>query len=191
MFDQLVATIKQVVSLNSKELAQIENAFSFRKIPKKHRLAKEGEIATELYFLNKGILRLLYNNDGDEITAFIFSENLFASSYDSFLQQKPSVQILEALEDCELLVLNRESLYELYEKVPKMNILARIVAEQRFINAQNILSSYILKNPEQRYLDFAKANPEILQRVPQHIIASFLGITPVSLSRIRNRIHKL
>lgn len=171
----------------AKEFDILENHLSIRRIPKKHRLVDEGEIATELYFLNQGILRLFYNKDGDEITAFLFKEYLFAGSYASFLEQKPSVQILESLEDCELLVLNHHSLLNLYEELPKMHILTRVVAEQRFINAQKVQSSYILKSPEERYLDFAENNKDILQRVPQHIIASFLGITPVSLSRIRKR----
>ena len=79
---------------------------------------------------------------------------------------------------------------ELYEQVPKINILTRKIAEQRFINAQQILSSFLLDTPEERYLKFIEKNGDLLLRVPHHIIASFLGITPVSLSRIRKRVQE-
>jgi CRP-like cAMP-binding protein len=133
---------------------------------------------------------LYYTKDGEEITGFIFKENLFASSYDSFLRQVPGIQTLETLEDCDLLVLNKTALENLYEALPKMHILARKVAEQRFINAQMILSSFILDSPEERYRKFEEQHGDLLLRVPHHIIASYLGITPVSLSRIRKRIMK-
>lgn len=188
MFDLIYHYTSQMVSLTNKEKAIFEDAFTFRQVPKKFTLVKEGEIAREIYFINQGLLRLYYSKEGEEITAFIFREGLFASSYDSFLQQSPGIQSLEALEDSDLLVLSFDRLQELYEKLPKMNILTRKVAEQRFINAQRILSSFILDSPEERYLKFEEQNKDLLQRVPQHIIASYLGITPVSLSRIRKRI---
>lgn len=182
--------VKMFVELNDKEKTILENAFTFRQIPKKYKLVKHGEIANELYFINKGIIRLYYTKDIEEITGFIFKENLFASSYDSFLRKTPSIQTLESLEDCELLVITYEKMEELYNVLPKINILTRKVAEQRFINAQQIFSSFILDSPEERYKKFYSQNSDIMQRVPQNIIASFLGITPVSLSRIRKRIQK-
>jgi CRP-like cAMP-binding protein len=191
MYESLWLFIDSIIELNAKEKALVENCFVLRQVPKKHFLVKEGEVTREIYFIKKGILRLLYNKDGEDITAFIFQENLFASAFSSFLEQKPSIQELEALEDCDLLVMQRADLYKLYETIPKFNTFTRILAEQRFIHAQRVVSSHILKSPEQRYQDYAKENPGILQRVPQHIIASFLGITPVSLSRIRKRLlHK-
>lgn len=188
LFNQLKSNISQIILLTDKEWQCVENAFSFRKVPKKTLLIKEGAIAKEIYYINKGLLRLFYNKDGEEITGFIFKENLFASSYESFLEQAPSIQNLDALEDCELLVISHAALQQLYIDVPKINIVTRIVAEKRFINGQQILSSHILDTPLERYVKFSRQHPDILQRVPLNIIASFLGITPVSLSRIRNRI---
>ena len=188
MYSQLKKSIEKIIQLSTKEWSIVENAFTFRQISKNFLLQEERKTAKEIYFINKGILRLFYNKDGEEITAFIFSENLFASSYQSFLEQSPSNQLIESLEESELLVTTYSQIQNLYQTIPKFNFLARIVAEQRFINAQKILSSFILDTPEQRYVKFSKENPDILQRVPQHIIASFLGITAVSLSRIRKRI---
>ncbi len=190
MFDLIHHYTTQMVSLNNQEKMIFENAFTFRQVPKKFMLVREGEITRDIYFINRGLLRLYYTKKGEEITAFIFREGLFASCLDSFLQQSPSIQNLETLEDCELLVLTFDRLQELYEKLPKMNILTRKVAEQRFINAQRILSSFILDSPEERYCKFEAHNQDLLQRVPQYIIASYLGITPVSMSRIRKRLSQ-
>lgn len=187
MYTALHQLVSQFVSLSSREKQVLENAFVFREIPKNFKLVEPGRIATELYFINKGLLRLYYVKDSEEITGFIFREHLFASSYESFLRQAPSIQALESLEPCELLVTSYERIQELYESLPKINILTRKVAEQRFINSQMILSSFLLDTPEQRYQKFEAQNRDLLQRVPQKIIASYLGITPVSLSRIRKR----
>jgi CRP-like cAMP-binding protein len=188
MFESFYSYTSKIVSFTQNEKELIENAFSFRQVPKKYKLAEEGKIAKELYFINKGLVRLYYTKDGEEITGYIFKENLFASSYDSFLRQVPSIQTLEALEDCDLLVIHKNELEKLYETLPKMQILARKVAEQRFINAQMMLSSFILDSPEERYRKFEEQHGDLLLRVPHHIIASYLGITPVSLSRIRKRL---
>lgn len=188
MFEQFYQQAEKVVSFSGKEKQQIENAFTFRQVPKKFKLAEEGKIAREIYFINKGLIRLYYTKDGEEITGFIFRENLFASSYESFLRQSPGIQTLETLEDCDLLVITKKELDHLYATLPKMHILVRKVAEQRFINAQMILSSFIMDSPEERYRKFAAQNGDLLLRVPHHMIASYLGITPVSLSRIRKRL---
>lgn len=187
MFESIYRAILSFVSLTEKEKTLFEEAFTFRQVPKKFVLAEEGKIARELYFIVKGLVRLYYTKDGEEITGFIFREGLFASSYDSFLRQAPSIQTLETLEDCDLLVISYQRLEQLYEEVPKMNIVVRKIAEQRFINAQQVLSSFILDSPEERYRKFEAQHGNLLLRVPHHMIASYLGITPVSLSRIRKR----
>ncbi|MBS1778652.1 MAG: Crp/Fnr family transcriptional regulator [Bacteroidetes bacterium] len=190
MFEGFYKYTEQIVSFTEKEKAIIEGAFTFRQVPKKFKLTEEGKIARELYFINKGLVRLYYTKDGEEITGFIFKEHLFASSYDSLLRQTPSIQTLETLEDCELLVITAKALEELYEAIPKMQVLGRKVAEQRFINGQMILSSFILDSPEERYKKFVAQHGDLLLRVPHHIIASYLGITPVSMSRIRKRMSE-
>ena len=188
MFDHLYQYTSKIVSFNSQERQILESAFSFREAPKKFKLCQEGKIAREIYYINKGLIRLYYTKDGEEITGYIFREHLFASSYDSFLRQVPSLQTLETLEDCELLVISHSEIEKLYDALPKMHILTRKVAEQRFINAQMILSSFILDSPEERYRKFEAQHGDLLLRVPHHMIASYLGISPVSLSRIRKRI---
>jgi CRP-like cAMP-binding protein len=188
MYQLIHQTVSQFASLSPREKRIFEEAFTFRQVPKKFRLIEEGRVAKELYFINKGLLRLFYSKEGEEITAFIFQEGLFGSAYDSFVSQSPSNQSLETLEDSELLVIEKEQMDELYKKLPIMNTITRKIAEQRFINAQRILSSFILDSPEERYRKFEEDHRDLIQRVPLHYIASFLGVTPVSLSRIRKRL---
>jgi len=187
MFASFYGYLDPLVSFTQSEKKVLESFFVYRQVPKKFKLAEEGKIAKELYFILKGLVRLYYTKDGEEVTGFIFKEHLFASSYDSFLRQAPSIQTLETLEECELLVISKKGVDRLYETLPKMQVLGRKVAEQRFINAQQILSSFILETPEERYRRFERQHGDLLLRVPHHIIASYLGITPVSLSRIRKR----
>jgi len=189
MFDKLYRYTEQIIKLTPGEKALLESVFTVRQVPRKFKLAEEGKIARELFFINKGLVRLYYTKDGAEITGYIFREHLFAASYDSFLRQAPSIQTLETLEDCDLLVINHSAMEKLYEDMPSMHILTRKVAEQRFINAQMILSSFILDSPEERYRKFEEQHGDLLLRVPHHIIASFLGMTPVSMSRIRKRMQ--
>ncbi|HCZ35771.1 MAG TPA: hypothetical protein DHV26_07570 [Cytophagales bacterium] len=188
MFTPLFDYISQFKNITNEEKHIIESYFTFRQVPKKFTLIKKGKIARELYFISKGLLRLYYTKDTEDITAFIFREHLFASCYESFLRQTPGNQSLDTLEDAELLVISYDDLQTLYKKIPKMETVARKISEQRFINAQMILSSYILDSPEERWKKFEATQGDLLLRVPHHMIASFLGITPVSLSRIRKRL---
>jgi CRP-like cAMP-binding protein len=140
--------------------------------------------------LINGCIRLFCEKDGEELSTYFFTENMFAGSYDSFLARKPSKVAIETLEECEVLILTHESLESLYQVFPKMNEFIRKAIEQRFVLLHDLFISYLLNSPEERYLSLIKDRPELLQRIPQHQIASFIGITPVSLSRIRNRVAK-
>lgn len=191
MHHPLKETFEKITPLDNREWKQIQKRFKIETVPAKHLLTSLGETETKIYFVLKGILRLFcHNPKGEEVTIFLFRENYFASSYHSFVTQTPSDQALEALEDTTLLSIGKTAMDELYRLVPKMNLITRIVADQRFINSQRIFTSQIMFTPEERYLQFEKDHGDLLLRVPHHIIASFLGITPVSMSRIRKRVMK-
>jgi CRP-like cAMP-binding protein len=190
-YDKLKSMLESLVSLSEQEWALLSGAFTERVVDSKTIIAREGEIEKEIYFVCSGLARLYYQTkDNDQITAFIFYENMFASCLESFIKQHPSTQNLETLESCTLLVLTKDKLDALYEQVPKTHVIMRKVMEARFIASQQLLSSYILAGPKERYELFALHYPHLVQRVPQYILASFLGITPVSLSRIRKRIAR-
>lgn len=185
----LKQTLGSHVSFEEKEWAIIADAFTPIQISAKQTLSHLGKIEDKLYFVIKGILRLYcLDTRQDEKTIFLFSENHFASCYHSFLTRTPSAQALETLEDCTLLSICKKDFDQMHLSVPKMNIVTRMIADQRFINGQNIFMGHITRTPEERYLEFEKQHGNLMLRVPQNIIASFLGVTPVSLSRIRKRV---
>lgn len=189
--DSLRTVLDKLVPLSDSEWHLIRSSFVQRMVDAKTLLTKEGEVTHELFFIQSGLARLFYQTDDNEqMTSFIFFENMFASCLESFLQKIPSNQNLETLEPCVVLTITRDALEALYVECPKVNIIMRKVLEQRFIASQRLLSQYILKSPQERYEQLLGNNPQLLQRVPQNIIATFLGITPVSLSRIRKRISK-
>jgi len=164
--------------------------FVARKWKKKSTLLEIGAVSNEIFYIIKGCIRLYCRKDGEELSTYFFTENMFAGSYDSFLARKPSKVAIETLENCEVLVLTHEALEKLYHVFPKMNEFTRKAIEQRFVLLHDLFISYLLNSPEERYLMLQKDSPGLLQRVPQHQLASFLGITPVSLSRIRKRVVK-
>lgn len=188
-YDNLRSVFESLVPLSDQEWDLLGGAFTERVVDSRTAITSEGEIEKEIYFVVSGLVRLFYKSkDNDQITAFIFCENMFASCLESFIRQQPSTQSLETLEKSTLLVLTKDKLDALYEQVPKTHVIMRKVMEARFVASQQLLSSYILAGPKERYELFALHYPHLVQRVPLYILASFLGITPVSLSRIRKRI---
>lgn len=191
MHDHLRSALNNIIPLDDDEWNKIWPLFTIEQTAPRKRLTAIGVIERKLYFVIKGVIRLYCMDTNDnEITVFLFAENHFASCYQSFLTETPSDQALETLEECTLLSINKADFNKLHKVIPKVNVLTRNIAEQRFINSQRIFSSHISRTPEERYLDFERVHGDLLLRVPQHIIASFLGVTPVSLSRIRKRVSK-
>lgn len=181
---------RQFTDFDDSELEVIMPYFEYKKFKKKSILLNIGKVSQEVFYLIRGCIRLYCEKDGEELSTYFFTENMFAGSYDSFISRKPSKVAIETLEECEVFVLSHEAQEELYKVFPKMNEFIRKAIEQRFVLLHDLFISYLLNSPEERYLMLQKERPELLQRIPQHQISSFLGITPVSLSRIRNRVAK-
>ena len=185
-----IIIFRQFTDFQDNELKIIMHYFEFKKFKKKTILLEIGKVSDEVFYLINGCIRLFCEKEGEELSTYFFTENMFAGSYDSFLSRKPSKVAIETLEECEVFVLSHEAQETLYRVFPKMNEFIRKAIEHRFVLLHDLFISYLLNSPEERYLMLQKDRPELLQRIPQHQIASFLGITPVSLSRIRNRIFK-
>ncbi|MDB5141604.1 MAG: hypothetical protein JWQ66_317 [Mucilaginibacter sp.] len=150
-------------------------------------LVREGSIADEMIFVIKGCIRAWYNAEGQDITLQFFFEGDSVTSLESFLKNIRSTINIETLEECEVGILKKSDFSDLIKTDPKIKELFYETAiDKLFIHANRLLS--LLKDkPSHRYQQLLTEKPEIFQRVPQHYIASYLGITPVSLSRIRNR----
>ena len=156
-------------------------------IPSKTMLLEEGKIADKLYFIRKGCLRLFFYNEGKDITFQFFFEGDFVASFDSLYKGTPSLFSLESIDPAEVRFIKKE---DFYNEIENNSSLRKVYEEkiiERFSFYQHLFLSRIKNTPQQRYEELLKEYPNIIQRVPQHYIASYLGITPVSLSRIRNR----
>lgn len=156
-------------------------------IPSKTVLLEEGKVARKLYFVRKGCLRLFFYNAGKDITFQFFFEGDFVASFDSLYKRTPSLFYLESIEPTELTAIRREDFYNQINNNLSLRQLYEKKLIDRFHAYQQLFLSRIKNTPQQRYEELLKEYPNIIQRVPQHYIASYLGITPVSLSRIRNR----
>ena len=156
-------------------------------IPPKTILLEEGKVADKLYLIRKGCLRLFFYNDGKDITFQFFFEGDFVASFDSLYKRTPSLFYLESIEPAEVAAIKRNDFYAIIKDDPRWRQAYEEKLIDRFHSYQQLFLSRIKNTPQQRYEELLKEYPNIIQRVPQHYIASYLGITPVSLSRIRNR----
>ncbi|MFN8397828.1 MAG: Crp/Fnr family transcriptional regulator [Bacteroidia bacterium] len=190
MVEQFFAYTDTFVGFSEAEKAMLASVLTFRKVDAKAELVSFDQQTDELFFLLKGCLRKYYLKDGEQITIYLLTENNLVSAFDSLMTGSKSKEVIECLEPCELLVLKKADLERLYQQSPLMNEFVRKVLERTLIQFQQALTSFILDNPEERYKKMLARNPEILQRVPQHMLATYLGITATSLSRIRKRISE-
>jgi CRP-like cAMP-binding protein len=161
--------------------------FKKEAIPAKSILLREDEVAHRMYFIEKGCIRLFFNDYKKDVTVQFFFENSFVCSMESFLEQKRSKFGLETLEAGIYYSLSKEAHARLMRDFPTYEYQFNHFLQHRMFHYLNLLLDYIRFSPEERYHALLNNHPEILQRIPQYYIASYLGITPVSYSRIRNR----
>lgn len=185
MLPQLQKFFRLFVNFSEEELAAVWDFFYYKKIKKGEFMYIPNDIATEIGFLIKGVFRIYYLIDEKESTRFIGSEGIFVTSTPSFTTQKPCTEYVEALENMELLMLSYQNLQKMYEISPKWERFVRMLAEYSYNEQQNRVYSLIALTAQQRYEQFVKERPNLIQRVPQYIIANYLGISPETLSRIR------
>src|SRR6478609_6648784 len=150
-------------------------------------LSTEGKICKHIYFLETGALRGFYNMDGKEITHWFAFENSFVTSFLSFITRKPGMENIQLIEDCVLWAIANEDLQELYRKHADMERLGRIMHERYYVMLEERFVSNHFKEARERYENLIVQSPHILQRVPLGYVASYLGMTQETLSRIRNK----
>jgi CRP/FNR family transcriptional regulator, anaerobic regulatory protein len=190
MTTQILQSIQSIVNLNDAEIAAFVKVLEVKSLKKKEFLLQEGKICDRISFINSGIVRLFYTVDGIENTIQFFFPNSWHTDYASFLTEQPSLETLQALEPTEVLQIRKADLYMLYQKYPVFERVGRVFAEQAFLSVNGLNKMHINEQPEERYLNLIKLRPELIEKIPQHYIASYLGIKPESLSRIRKRIQK-
>lgn len=188
MEQKLLAYFSKILPLNQEEIDGIVATLTIQKYPKGTILLKEGEVSSEAYFVLEGCVRQYFLIDGEEKTNNFFTEEQWVISMQSMTTSKPSKHFLACVEESVLVVGNREKEEQLYQQFPKLETVSRKVMEQVFAEQQELSGSYFTDTPEERYLNLMHTRPELLQRIPQYIIASYIGVKPESLSRIRKRL---
>ena len=190
MSELLFQKFDEKIQLTDEEKEVSRKFFTPKKLRKRQYLLQEGDVCKYVAFVEKGLLRsYTVNERGQEhITQFAF-EGWWISDQFSFLTGEPSIYNIDALEDCELLLLSKSSEDELLEKIPKFERYFRILLQNSLIATQKRLVSSLSQTAEERYNELISVCPETLpHRIPQHMLASFLGITPETFSRIRRQL---
>jgi CRP-like cAMP-binding protein len=191
MFEILFQKFDEKIKLTEEEKELCKTFFIPKKIRKRQYLLQEGDVNKYAAFVEKGMLRSysIDNKGNEHIVQFAF-EGWWISDPYSFLTGEPSTYTIDALEDSELLLLTKPAEEQLMERLPKLERYFRLLLQNNMISSQRRLVGSLSQSAEERYFDLIGSCPTIPKRVPQHMMASFLGITPETLSRIRKQISE-
>jgi CRP-like cAMP-binding protein len=189
MNEVLKKYLKNKISLNEEQLEYWGSLLTLRDLNKNDFLLREGDISKHTAFVTKGCLRL-YSIDlkGKEHILQFAPEEWWIGDMESYSKQTPSVYNIDAIEDSEVLLMDVVSREKLFHAIPEATIFFQELLQNRQAATQKRIIYSMSSSAEQRYLEFIKTYPSFTQRVPQHMIASYLGITPESLSRIRKQV---
>jgi len=176
--------------LSNEDWRLIEELFVFKNIPKGDFFIRPGELNNHLGIVIKGCLRYFYLKDGEEITGEFWQEGEIIGSFESCILQQSSTLYIEAIEPCEIIALSYPKLKELTDTIQQLDKIIIALLEKFIVESQMRIASYIIETPQERYLRLRAEMPNIEARVHQKYIASFVGVTPVTLSRIRSRLSK-
>lgn len=177
-----IKTIYPISIESEKALAQICKELKFLKGKDVQSI---GHTCKSIYFVKRGGVRIYYFKDDIDITESFEFENAFVARAESLFTGKPSKKAIQAIEDSVLIAIDSDKLFKLFDHHPDLERLFRKIIESSYVNTVNRIESLQFNTAEERYLNLIKDHPNILKRVPLKFIASYLGITPVSLSRIR------
>lgn len=191
MFEVFFSQVKDKVLLSAEEQKLVKTFFSPKKIRKKQYLLQEGNICRHLAFVEKGLLRS-YSVDEKGIEHMIHFawEGWWMADMLSFLSIEPSTYHIDAIEDAELLLISRTDFEVMLLKVPVMERYFRMLFQNNIISKERRLISSISNSAEEKFIHLSATNPELIKRIPQQLVASYLGITPETLSRIKKKLTK-
>ncbi|MBE9462136.1 Crp/Fnr family transcriptional regulator [Dyadobacter subterraneus] len=188
MISSLLDNIQHLITLSESEKDIVSSLFKEKTYKKGEFFLSEGQICKQVGFIAKGLMRYYINHDGEEKTYSFSQENQYVCNYESFLPQSPSSKIIQALEDSDVFVISHSDLQILYASVRQGERYGRIAIEAVFLQMIKDISSFYTETSKLRYERFIKEHADLQQRVSQYHVASFVGVKPQSLSRIRKRI---
>ena len=191
VFEGINKYVTRCHAFTAAELGYFDSVLEHKSYPKKTFLLQEGEVCNFEAYVLKGCIRTYYiDHNGFEVILQFAVEDWWVSDISSFHEQQPSRLFIETIEDCELLILNPETKEKLLSKVPYFERVFRLMVQRNLAATQNRLINTIAKSAQEKYLEFLSQYPTIPQRVPQHYIASYLGISPEFLSKVRAKIAR-
>ncbi|WP_309640245.1 Crp/Fnr family transcriptional regulator [Flavobacterium sp.] len=188
MHDELRKSLNHFVAITDDEFNLFLARMKPKTLKKNEYFLRQGEVCHNAVFLIKGCVRYYFNIDGEEKTGQFFFESSWYTDLESFVFGEPSEQNIQALENSECLIISKKDLHELYESSHTFEKFGRLLVEYGFLGLRKKNKLLTNMSPEERYLDLLKNRPKVIERIPQIYIASYLGIQPESLSRIRKRI---
>lgn len=180
--------LKSLNSLSSDEIELAMGYFDQEKFKKGDFYIKNGQYSNKISFIENGLFKLSYQLDGQEKIMLFFSENQFMTDYFGYLTQSPSIRPIQALEDSIVYSISRSKLDKLFEYSKSWERIGRMLAESAYITSVQRANRLLHDDYDTRLSSFIEENPTLLQRVPQYIIASYLNMTPETLSRVKKRI---
>ncbi len=186
----LLSVINSIIKVSESLQHRLESIIQEDNYPKKHILLNEGQIERKIYFIKKGFARAFYYKDGKEYTSWFLGENDIMISIYSFYTRQPAIETIELLDDSILQFMSYDKLQELYKDFIEFNIVGRIVTELYYTKAEERAHNLRTLSAKERYDQLLKSYPEIIQKVEIKQIASHLGISPETLSRIRAQKNK-
>ncbi|PUZ22463.1 cAMP-binding domain of CRP or a regulatory subunit of cAMP-dependent protein kinases [Chitinophaga costaii] len=185
-FNAIDQFVSRYIALTPEETALYHTLFTFKTVKKKQFLLREGEICDFEAYILKGCIRVYYvDKEGKETVLLFAVEDWWVSDISSFMDRKPSNLYIETIEDCELLVIDFISKGILFESIPKFEKLFRILVQRNLGVLQQRFYASVSQTAEERYIHFVEKYPHILQRIPQHQVARYLGVSPEFLSKVR------
>ncbi|MEH6307210.1 Crp/Fnr family transcriptional regulator [Olivibacter sp. CPCC 100613] len=188
MFQVLFSHIEEKVQLSDAEKAKITSYFRTKKIKRRGYILMEGDVCNFLTFVERGLLKSANMDEkGNEHISLFAWEGWWISDFNSFIHQVPAVLSIEAIEDSELLQISRDNYEKLLIEIPLMERYFRILYQNSLVTKDQRLISSNSDSAESKYLRLVESMPNILQRVPQNLIASYLGLAPETISRIKNK----
>jgi len=190
MYSNLLKLLSGIVELDNEEEELIKTSFKLLVLSKHDFFLKAGEVNKNIGFLEKGLVRYFVYKDDEESTFEFTKEGEFIADYQSFNNKTESIQNIQAIEDCEILLINFDNVQTIFNNTKNGNLIGRLIIEHRFDIMVNQLLAIYMQNHEERYKSFIKHYSDLNQRIPQYLIASYVGVKPESLSRIRRRFTK-
>ncbi len=190
MENKFVRYFSKISPLTPEEADGIAQSMQTKTYKKGEHLIEEGQISMSTFFILEGCIREYILSDGEEKTTNFFTEEQWAISLNSFTPQSPAKHNWICVEDTTVVVGDEQQAQALFKHFPRFETISRTIMEASFAEQKEALASYYTDSPEQRYLKLIKLRPGLIQRIPQYHLASYIGVKPESLSRIRKRIAK-